>query len=111
MAGKFQLKKASNGQQYMFNLKASNGETILTSELYDSKQGAQNGIVSVRENSPYDSQYKRKISVRNEPYFVLVARNNEIIGTSEMYSTENARDNGIASVKINAPSATVEDLT
>ena len=50
MAGKFVLKKS--GTQYMFNLKAGNGEIIATSERYATKQGALNGIESVKKNAP-----------------------------------------------------------
>jgi len=53
MAGKFVLSNAANSQ-YRFVLKAGNAETILTSELYASKAGAQNGIASVKENAPHD---------------------------------------------------------
>lgn len=95
----------------MFNLKASNGEIILTSEQYSNKDGARNGIESVRVNAVIDSRYERKNSTRMEPYFILKAGNGEPIGKSEMYSSVAARDNGIESVKQNAPSAVVEDLT
>ena len=50
MAGKFVLKKS--GAQFMFNLKASNGEVIATSERYTTKQGALNGIESVKASAP-----------------------------------------------------------
>ncbi len=50
MAGKFEIKEAKNGQ-YVFNLKAGNGEIIATSEMYTSKAAAQNGIESVRKNA------------------------------------------------------------
>ena len=49
MAGKFELRKSSSGQYY-FNLKAANGEPLLSSKMYISKGGAENGIRSVREN-------------------------------------------------------------
>ena len=58
MAGTFELKQAKNGQ-YMFNLKAGNGEIILTSEMYKAKAGAENGITSVRTNAPIDARYER----------------------------------------------------
>ncbi len=51
MAGKFELKKTSDGQ-YRFNLKAGNGEIIATSESYRSKESALNGIESVKNNAP-----------------------------------------------------------
>lgn len=109
MAGKFVLKMSSNSK-YMFNLKAGNGEIILTSEMYESKDGAENGIRSVRVNAPIDERYEKKTSSSAEPYFVLKAANGLTIGTSEMYSSAYARDNGIESVKENAPGAEVEDL-
>lgn len=110
MAGKFVLKKTSNSQ-YRFNLKAANGEIILTSETYIQKQGALNGIGSVKNNSLNDSRYERRKSTNNQHYFVLKAANNEIIGMSETYSSPQAMETGINSVKINAPLATLEDLT
>lgn len=110
MAGKFELKKSKSGQ-FMFNLKAGNGQVILTSELYKAKAGASNGIESVKKNAGNDANYERKTSTKNEPYFVLKAVNKEIIGKSEMYTTTAAMENGIASVKTNAPSAPVDDLT
>ncbi|GFZ91112.1 UPF0339 protein [Aquaticitalea lipolytica] len=48
---KFVIKKRINGE-FMFNLKAGNGETIATSEGYSSKQGCKDGIESVRINAP-----------------------------------------------------------
>jgi uncharacterized protein len=109
MAGKFELKK-SNGQ-YHFNLKAGNGEIILSSEMYQAKSDATTGIESAKTNAPLDERYEKKTSSKGEPYFVLKAANGQTIGTSEMYSSTAARDNGIESVKKNAPDAKTDDLT
>ena len=94
-----------SGTQYMFNLKGGNHETVLTSERYVTKQGAQGGIASVKINAPFDVRYDRRNSTSNEPYFVLKAANGEVIGKSEMYSSTAARDTGIEWVKVNAPGA------
>jgi uncharacterized protein YegP (UPF0339 family) len=51
MAGKFQLKKGSTGK-FHFNLVATNGQVIATSEAYESKASALKGIESVRKNAP-----------------------------------------------------------
>ena len=110
MAGKFELYK-DTANQYRFRLKAGNGEKILASEGYTSKSGAQNGIASVKTNSVIDARYDKNTSSNGKYYFNLRAANNEIIGTSEMYESTSSRDNGIASVKANAPSATIVDLT
>jgi uncharacterized protein YegP (UPF0339 family) len=105
--GKFVIKKdASN--QYRFNLKAANGEIILTSEAYTTKQNCHNGIQSVKSNAPDDKNYKRLTAKDNSPYFNLIAQNSQVIGTSEMYSSAAARENGIQSVKANAPGASIE---
>lgn len=108
--GKFVIKKRTNGE-FQFNLKASNGQVILTSEGYSSKSGCENGIESVRKNAPDDARYDRLKSSNGKFYFNLKASNGQIIGTSEMYESESGRDNGIESVKTNAPKAEVEDNT
>jgi uncharacterized protein YegP (UPF0339 family) len=108
MAGKFELKIASNGK-FFFNLKASNGQVILSSEMYESKSAAENGIASVKHNSPEDTHYDRRTAKNGDPYFVLKAANGEEIGRSEMYSSTAAMENGIESVKTNAPDAAIAE--
>jgi uncharacterized protein YegP (UPF0339 family) len=110
MAGKFEIKRSSNGQ-FFFNLKAANGEIILTSQMYVAKGSAESGIESVRKNAPTDSSYERKTSTSGQPYFALKAANGEALGKSETYSSTSAMENGIESVKKNAPDAKVDDLT
>jgi hypothetical protein len=110
MAGKFQLKRSKN-DQFMFHLKASNGQIILSSQFYKSKAGAQNGIKSVMKNAQDDNCFERKESKSSEPYFVLKAANKQVIGKSEMYSSVAAMEKGIASVKKNAPDAAIDDQT
>src|SRR5262245_62079958 len=102
MAAKFELKKSTNSQ-FHFNLRAGNGEVILSSEMYTSESGALSGIESVQRNAPLDERYERKVSVNDEPYFILLAANGEPLGRSEMYSSNAAMENGITSVKTNAP--------
>lgn len=100
-----------SGTQYHWDLKSGNNEPILSSERYTSKQGAEGGIASCRINSPIDARYTRLTSKANEPYFVLKGANGEIIGTSEMYSSVAARDNGIAACKRDGPTAAIQDNT
>ena len=110
MAGKFELKIAKDGQ-FMFNLKASNGQVILSSERYKQKSSAENGIESVRKNSGREGAFETKANAKGEPYFILKATNGQEIGRSEYYSGNAAMENGIASVKKNAPEAQVNDIT
>lgn len=109
MAGWYELKK-SRDEQFYFVLKAGNGQTILQSERYRSRASAINGIESVQQNSPDESLYERKVAVNGQPYFNLKAKNHQIIGTSEQYSSEAARENGIASVMTHGRTATIRDL-
>lgn len=109
MAGYFELKLSASNKP-MFVLKAGNHEVILTSQVYASKKSAEEGIASVRKNAPDDARYERKSSATGQPYFLLTATNGQSIGQSELYSSPGAMENGIASVKKNAPDATVKDL-
>ncbi|OWF22556.1 hypothetical protein A9X62_03470, partial [Escherichia coli] len=106
MAGWFELSKSSDNQ-FRFVLKAGNGETILTSELYTSKASAEKGIASVRSNSPQEERYEKKTVSNGKFYFNLKAANHQIIGSSQMYATAQSRETGIASVKANGTSQTV----
>lgn len=108
MNGYYEL-KPSTGDKWMFNLKAGNHQVILTSQIYESKQGAMEGIHSVQVNGKSDASFERKDASSGEPYFSLKAKNGQIIGKSQMYASEAARDAGIASVMENSPSTTVNE--
>ena len=108
--GKFVITLRKDGE-YQFNLKAGNGQVILSSQGYAGKPSCLNGIESVRKNSQDDSKFERKESSSGKPYFNLKATNGQVIGNSEMYESVTACENGIESVKKNAPDATVEDQT
>ncbi len=108
MAGKFELKKSKNGK-FFFNLLAGNGQIILSSEMYESKASANNGIASVKTNATNDARYEKMEGKDKSPYFVLKAGNYQVIGKSQMYAGDKARDNGMESCKTNAPGAAVDD--
>ena len=105
MAGKFELKTIANGK-FMFNLKAGNGEIILSSQQYKSRRNALKGIESVRKNA----QFEIKTAANGEVFFVLKAKNSQVIGKSETYPTEAVLKKGVASVKNNAPEAKLVEL-
>jgi uncharacterized protein YegP (UPF0339 family) len=110
MAGKFTLRKTDKGN-FVFNLKASNGQVILTSQPYADKRGAINGINSARKNGCDEAAFERRVASNGQPYFVLKAANSQIVGQSETYSAKATMERGIASVMKNAPEAALEDLT
>ena len=110
MAGCYELKIAKNGE-FFFNLLAANGQGILKSEMYSSKSAAMNGIASVQANCAEDGQYECKTSNNDKAYFVLKAKNHQVIGQSQMYESESGCSNGIDSCKSNGPSTEIKDLT
>jgi uncharacterized protein YegP (UPF0339 family) len=103
---KFEIYTDKRGE-FRFRLKAGNGQTILASEGYKAKASCMNGIESVRKNSQDDSKFEKLESKNGKPYFNLKATNGQVIGNSEMYSSISGMENGIASVKKNAPEAKV----
>ena len=108
--GKFEITSRKNGE-FQFNLKATNGQVILTSQGYKTKASCLNGVESVKKNSQDDKRFEVKVSSNGKPFFNLMATNGQIIGTSQMYASETTMKNGIASVKRNAPEAAIVDLT
>ncbi len=106
--GKFTLFAGKNEQWY-FNLKASNGQIILASEGYKSKQGAKSGIESVKTNAQAGN-FESRVSSGGQPYFVLKAANHEVIGMSQMYKRKVGRDKGIAAVTKYATEAEVVEI-
>lgn len=110
MSSKFEIFTGKSGEFY-FRLKAGNGEIILSSEGYTTKANCQGGIKSVQANSVEDKHYEKKASSNGKFFFNLKATNGQVIGSSQQYTTEESRDKGIASVKKNASTATIADLT
>ena len=110
MAGKFELKLSPSGK-YHFNLKASNGQVILSSQMYKSKSSAMGGIDSVKNNGGDDNRFERKTAKDDSPFFTLKAGNGEPIGKSEMYNSVAAMENGIASVIKNSQDSKTVDAT
>ena len=120
--GKFILKTVASG--YKFDLKATNGQTILTSEVYTTEAACRNGIASIQKNAPeanVEDQTKEGFEVMKHPKFEiyadkagefrfrLKARNGEIIGVSEGYTAMSGCENGVESVKKNAVDAPIEE--
>jgi len=108
--GAYEMKTMRDGS-FMWNLKAGNGEVILTSQKYKSKASAKKGIASAMKNSAVEARFEQKVARNKKPFFVLKALNGQIIGKSEMYETTRARNNGIKSVGKNGPTSKIKDIT
>ena len=107
MAGKFTINKSRNGK-FHFNLVAANGQVIMSSEMYETKKSAENGVRSVGKNAGNDNRFDRRKARNGKHYFVLKAANGQEIGRSQMYKSTDGMENGIRSVKTNASSAIVD---
>lgn len=123
MTGKFVIKKTGTGTK--FDLKASNGEVILSSQVYASEASCKAGIESIKKNAAvaaiedqtvegYAEEKHPKFEIyadkSGEFRFRLKAKNGEIIGTSEGYKAKPSCKNGVESVIKNAPDAKVEEV-
>lgn len=106
--GKFEVYVDKAGE-HRFRLKAGNGQIILASEGYTSKDGCMNGIESVKENSQMDERFERKETATGCK-FTLKAGNGQAIGESEVYTSDAACENGVQSVMKNAPEAEVVEV-
>lgn len=118
--GKFVISTTKTG--FTFCLKAGNGETIATSEVYSSLNSCKNGVESVIKNSAVaeiEDQTTDPVEKKKNPKFEiyldkaecfrfrLKASNGEPIAASEPYKSKASCKNGIASVIKNAADAEV----
>ncbi len=118
--GKFVIRKVASGVK--FDLKATNGQVIATSEVYNSDAACKNGVESVRKNAAAakvedqtvenfetvtNPKFEMYVDKAGEYRFRLKARNGEVIATSEGYVAKASCENGIESVRKNAPEAEV----
>ena len=118
--GKFVVKNTKSGVK--FNLKATNGEIIATSEVYTTEAACKKGIASVQKNAPIaaiENQTVEGYAVEKHPKFEvytdkagefrfhLKATNGQIIAVGEGYKKLASCLNGIDSIKRNAPDAPI----
>lgn len=118
--GKFVIKSTTTGTK--FNLKATNGEIIATSQVYKSLATCKNGIASVQKNAPIaaieDQTAKEVVTQKNPKFevytdkagefrFRLKATNGQIIAVGEGYKTHANCIKGIESIKKNAVDAPI----
>ena len=117
---KFVIRTVNSGIK--FDLNATNGQVILTSEVYTTEAACRGGIASIQKNAPiagienqtvegYETVTHPKFEMyqdkSGEYRFRLKARNGEIIGVSEGYTAKASCLNGIESVQKNAPEAEI----
>ena len=118
--GKFVIKKTNTG--FNFHLKAANGRTIATGEVYKELETCHNGVQSVINNAQsanIEDQTVENFEEMKHPKFELYkdkseqfrfrlkARNGEVIAVSEAYTTKANCKNGVASVMKNAENAEI----
>ena len=105
---KYQIYKDKSGK-FRFRLFAANTKNILHSEGYKSKAACMNGIASVKRNASNKARFViNKAKSSKKVYFNLVAGNNEVLGTSQMYASRDTLYKGRDSVMKNAKSSVEE---
>ena len=117
--GKFVIKTTKAG--FRFNLLATNGQVIATSETYSTADACRSGIESVRTSclGPIEDQTVENFEVQTHPKFEvyqdkagefrfrLKARNGQIVAVGEGYKQLAGCLNGVDSIKRNAPEAEI----
>lgn len=104
----FELFKSPKSGKFHFRLKAKNNQIILASEAYNSKKNAENGIASIKKHATSMKNFETKQAKDGRGYFVVKAKNGEVIGTSQMYKSRSGLKNGMNSVSINCKSGVKE---
>lgn len=107
----FEIFSKPRSKQFHFRLKARNGQIILASQAYHSKQKCKVGIQSVIRNAARGDRFHLHTAKNGKVYFTLNAANGEVIGTSQMYASPTGRNKGMESVQRNAHEAEIADLT
>lgn len=118
--GKFVIKETKTGVK--FDLKATNGQVIATSEVYTTLAACKNGIESVRTNAPIaavEDQTKEGYETEKNPKFEMYTDKagefrfrlknaaGDILAVSEGYVKKDSAKNGIESVRKNAADSPV----
>jgi uncharacterized protein len=101
----FKLSQGKSGK-FHFTLHAKNQQVVLTSEAYNTRAAAVNGIASVKKNAATRDSFETRTAKNGKSYFVLLAKNGEVIGQSQMYAHRSSAYTGIKSVMANAPGTT-----
>ena len=107
---KFEIYQSGKNKEYRFRMKASNGQIILSSEGYKSKNACLNGVDSIKKNAKNPKRYTKSQTSSGAYRFALVAGNKEIIGISQNYKSASGRNNGVKSVMKNAGKAPIAEL-
>ena len=110
MNGKYTVSLVGTSE-YHWSLTARNAQTVLSSRIYAAKAGVETGIETCRTNSADEARYERMAANDARYYFVLRSADGELIGTSETYHSERAREQAIALCKETGPLARVAYAT
>lgn len=102
--GKYVIYKENDGQ-YLFDLKSGNGNIILTSVASKTRAACKKIIDKVRKTVKFNQQFIRLESEDGKSYFNLTTEEGVILAKSKMYDSKSLMENGIDSIKKNAPRA------
>lgn len=88
----------SEAGNFLYQLRAKNGEVVLHGEAYKTEAAALNGTFSVADNGIDEGNFEVLPAASGGFYFNLIATNGQIIGTSEVYSTKSNATRGLRAV-------------
>lgn len=106
----YKLKK-DRKERFYFTLHPENSvRVIIKSEAYVKKQSCEKAIESIKKNAGEDGRIEKKKSANSLHYFIVKSRNGKVIGVSNMYPSEDKRDEDIAQL-LKAKDSETQDMT
>ena len=108
MSARYEL-TAQKGGKFVYCLKTTIGQVMFTSPEFGTKAEALAAIEQCRASTPNESQFELKKLPTQALFFVLKSSDGQVLGTSELYGTNDWRAKGIATVKSMGPSADLDD--
>lgn len=84
---------------YYFTLIMPKHDAGFISQAYKTRDALAAGISSMRSSVGFNNRYERLISPRKELYFALRGHDNQILGTSAMFASDNEREKAVQAMK------------
>ena len=109
--GRYKIIRSTVNYQFYFRFVATNGEPIVASEGYTTKENCRNGISAVQARSPYEAAYQRHDAIGNYRFNMLSTNGQVIARSSEGYTTRQAREHAIEIMKAQGGNSGIDDLS
>jgi len=101
--------KTGKHHQFFFDLKADNGEVIITSDAFHTKAACNSGIEALKAVVRDDNKFERMKAATEHYYFIIKGANGKQIAKSVLFPTPAERNAAIKSIEAEAHDAVVAE--